>query len=81
MRAYAHLPAPTGLHAKLLRELSSENSKRYAVFPLFNLRANNVFVTTREDDGEVWAGHRDSMPAEYRGAFDPYNVLTRPASD
>ncbi len=79
---YEHRPAPTGLHAKLLRELSAERSMRYIVRPHFNGLPNHIIVSriTKGVYPIVWRGWRGSMPARYRGAADPFRCLTAPDS-
>ncbi len=79
---YAHRPAPSGLHAKFLRELSERSP--YTLARSYYGRPNHVSVLRKNANGPNdlwWEGHRDSMPREYRGAHDPDNLLTCPASD
>lgn len=79
VKAYAHRPAPSGLHAKLLRELSERSPYRIEQSWIHGLPN---YIAVHVGPGKVlWLGHRDAMPATYRGASDPDNLLTRPASD
>ena len=79
MSTYKHRPAPTGLHAKMLRELSERSP--YIVLGIA-ATPNSVAIALRaQQDSALWSGHRDLMPAAYRGAYDPLHLLTRPASD
>lgn len=78
MSSYAHRPAPTGLHAKMLGELSGRSP--YLVQSPGGL-PNHIVVSVRGASTALWSGHRDAMPARYRGAGDPNHLLSRPASD
>lgn len=77
-RHYQHRPAPSGLHAKYLAELSEGSP--YIVQSLGGT-PNHIVVSRRGATVALWHGHRDLMPTEYRGASDPDHLLTRPASD
>ena len=83
MSNYARRPEPSGLHAKLLSELSATNG--YYVSTGRTGLPNHIVirwnVTGPERFRTMWWGHRDRMPACYRGASDPYGLLSRPASD
>lgn len=68
---------PSGLHAKLLRE-ARERSPYYARHSTSGLPGHIVVIGP--DNTVRWSGHRDSLPACYRLAQDPYNVLNRPES-
>lgn len=78
MPSYAFRPPPSGLHAKLIREareLSPYTVRAMPGRPGY-VRVANWLANERT----VWSGHRDLMPAEYRFARDPHNVLDRPDS-
>ena len=75
---YEHRPAPTGLHAKFLRELSA--SSPHIIRPRYGRPNGIVVFVLGLDDRPLWSGHRDSMPREYRGAADPFRCLTAPDS-
>ena len=87
MNTYQHRPQASGLHAKLLRELSA--SSEHTIRPRYGAPPNHIVVC--QDERKVrnstqatsilWQGHRDLMPSVYRGAQDPYGLLSRPASD
>lgn len=87
MASYAHRPDPSGLHAKLRRELS--DASMYIIGARNIGRPNHIVVrvdrrrvlTSAAALRVLWAGHRDAMPSHYRGAQDPDNLMTRPASD
>ncbi len=81
--SYRHRPAPSGLHAKFLAELSERSPYIVKRDPNSGL-PGSVWVVRENAHGPndlQWSGHRDSMPRHFRGAADPNNLLTRPASD
>lgn len=75
---YSHRPAATGLHAKIVRERYAAAARKYNVQSDMSGRPGYVRVFHCEI--MVWQGHRDAMPAEYRGARDPFSVLASPDS-
>lgn len=74
--AYRHRPPATGLHAKLVREARDAAAAKYHVQS--DLTGRPGYINVFRCEIRVWQGHRDAMPAEYRGARDPWNVLARP---
>lgn len=80
MTIYRHRPEPSGLHAKMVRELSAASD--YVVIPRHTGQPNHIIVYRGNGRTLVqWAGHRDAMPSLYRGAQDPQGLLSRPSSD
>lgn len=75
---YQHCPAPSGLHLKLLSEHRDAAAARYSVDIDHSGRPGYVNVFHCEI--RVWHGHRDVMPAKYRGARDPFGALSHPDS-
>lgn len=81
------MPAPSGMHAKLLNELS--NASMYVIGARNNGQPDHIVVrvdrryvlTSAAALRILWKGHRDTMPSCYRGAQDPANLLSRPSSN
>lgn len=71
------MPAPSGMHAKLLRE-ARELSPFIAVPASSGLPGHIRII--HQLAGRAWSGHRDLLPREYRFAQDPYDLLRRPDS-
>ncbi len=78
------MPAPTGMHAKALRELSEQRA-HLVIRPRYCGTPNHVMIYSVDTPalrGALrWSGHRDALPAAYRGAQDPYRCMTCPPSD
>lgn len=78
MAEYRFRPAPSGLHAKMLRE--ARELSPYFVLQSADGRHGRVIVFKHGVVGPLWNGHRDLLPAKYRFANDPHGVLKRPDS-
>lgn len=73
------MPAPSGMHAKLLRE--ARELSPFIVVPSSSGLPGHIRVADwLNNNPRAWSGHRDLMPREYRFAQDPYNLLRRPDS-